>query len=75
MNNPLAGGLSALAAAQRLQQEGPNELPRGARRTLWRIVLEALRAPMSQFLLAGVAIYLLWSSRNSRLAKGEETAA
>jgi len=23
----------------------------------------------------GVAIYLLWSSKNSRLAKGEETAA
>ncbi|MFT6428804.1 MAG: APA family basic amino acid/polyamine antiporter, partial [Brevundimonas sp.] len=25
--------------------------------------------------VVGVAIYLLWSSRNSRLAKGEETAA
>ena len=24
---------------------------------------------------AGLVIYLVWSSRNSRLAKGEETAA
>jgi len=70
MNNPLAGGLSALAAAQRLQQEGPNELPRGARRTLWRIVLEALRDPMSQFLLAGVAIYLLLGDVHEALVLG-----
>jgi Ca2+-transporting ATPase len=52
-------GLSPREAAQRLQAQGPNELPRGRRRTLWRIVLEAARDPMSQFLLAGVAIYLL----------------
>ena len=70
MNNPLAGGLGALEAAQRLQQEGPNELPRGARRTLWRIVLEALRDPMSQFLLAGVAIYLLLGDVHEALVLG-----
>ena len=52
-------GLPAPEAARRLLAEGPNELPRRPRRTLWRIVREAPRDPMSQFLLAGVAIYLL----------------
>ena len=59
MPPPPHTGLSEAEAAQRLKAEGPNELPRGRRRTLGRIVLEAARDPMSQFLLAGVAIYLL----------------
>jgi Ca2+-transporting ATPase len=67
---PFQTGLSASEAAQRLQREGPNELPRGRRRTLWRIVAEAGRDPMSQFLLAGVAIYLLLGDVHEALVLG-----
>jgi Ca2+-transporting ATPase len=63
-------GLSAAEAAQRLKTEGPNELPRARRRTLWRIVLEAARDPMSQFLLAGVTIYLLLGDVHEALLLG-----
>ena len=63
-------GLPAPEAARRLLAEGPNELPRGPRRTLWRIVREALRDPMSQFLLAGVAIYLLLGDVHEALVLG-----
>ena len=63
-------GLPASEAARRLLAEGPNELPRGPRRTLWRIVREALRDPMSQFLLAGVAIYLLLGDVHEALVLG-----
>jgi len=63
-------GLSAPEAARRLVAEGPNELPRGPRRTLWRIVREALHDPMSQFLLAGVAIYLLLGDVHEALVLG-----
>ena len=63
-------GLSREEATQRLQAEGPNELPRGRRRTLGRIVLEAARDPMSQFLLAGVAIYLLLGDVHEALLLG-----
>ena len=52
-------GLSAEDASRRLRAEGPNELPRAPRRTLWRIALEAARDPMSQLLVAGVVVYLL----------------
>ena len=58
MSQP-APGLSAEEAARRLHAEGPNELPRGPQRTLWRIALEAARDPMSQLLVAGVVVYLL----------------
>ena len=54
-----APGLSPEEAALRLRAEGPNELPRAPRRTLWRIALEAARDPMSQLLVAGVVVYLL----------------
>ena len=63
-------GLSHEEATQRLQTEGPNELPRGRQRTLGRIVLEAARDPMSQFLLAGVAIYLLLGDMHEALVLG-----
>ena len=63
-------GLPAPEAARRLLAEGPNELPRRPRRTLWRIVREALRDPMSQFLLAGVAIYLLLGDVHEALVLG-----
>lgn len=50
-------GLSAATAAQRLVAEGRNELPRGARRTPLRIILEVIRQPMFGLLLAAGAIY------------------
>jgi Ca2+-transporting ATPase len=70
MPPPPHTGLSEAEAAQRLKAEGPNELPRARRRTLGRIVLEAGRDPMSQFLLAGVAIYLLLGDVHEALVLG-----
>lgn len=55
-------GLSAREAADRLRLEGPNELPRRARRTWWRIVVDVLREPMFALLMAGGAIYLALGS-------------
>ncbi|MCT2398722.1 cation-translocating P-type ATPase [Novosphingobium mangrovi (ex Huang et al. 2023)] len=52
-------GLSALQARERLERDGPNELPRGERRTPLRIVGEVLREPMLALLLAAGVIYLL----------------
>jgi len=51
-------GLDAAQAAQRLAQDGPNELPRQPRRTAWRILLEVAREPMFQLLMAAELIYL-----------------
>ena len=50
-------GLSDSEARERLAREGYNELPRGERRTPFRIVLEVLREPMFALLLAGGAVY------------------
>lgn len=52
-------GLSRDDAAARLAAQGPNELPRPERRTLWRICREVLSEPMFALLLAGGVIYLL----------------
>ncbi len=54
---PLPGLLEADAQA-RLKAEGYNELPRAARRTPLRILLEVLREPMLALLLVGGLIYL-----------------
>ncbi len=51
-------GLTSRVAAQRLADEGPNELPQGSHRSVWRIILEVLREPMLALLLLGGAIYL-----------------
>ena len=56
---PTSPGLTPAQAAQRLREDGPNELPRGPQRTAWRIALEVVREPMSLLLLAGVGVYLL----------------
>jgi Ca2+-transporting ATPase len=52
-------GLTAAAAAERLAIDGPNELPRGGRRSVFGIVYEVLREPMLALLLAGGIAYLL----------------
>ena len=51
-------GLSAAEASARLTREGYNELPRSARRTPFRIVLEVLREPMLALLIGGGVVYL-----------------
>lgn len=51
-------GLSAAEAQARLQRDGPNELPRQAKRTPFRIALEVIREPMLALLIAGGVIYL-----------------
>ncbi len=52
-------GLSTAEAATRLAEDGPNELPRGGQRSIFRIALEVLREPMLALLLAGGVAYLL----------------
>lgn len=56
---PAVSGLSAREAAERLQHDGPNSLPQEKRRDLARIVLDVIREPMLQLLLAAGVIYLL----------------
>ena len=52
-------GLTAAVATARLQHDGFNELPQDSRRGSLRIVLDAVREPMLQLLLAAGVIYLL----------------
>lgn len=52
-------GLSAAVAAERLRQDGPNELSQDQRRQVPRIAWDAVREPMLQLLLAAGVIYLL----------------
>jgi Ca2+-transporting ATPase len=52
-------GLSAAAVAERLNAEGPNELPRPPRRTPFRIVWDVVREPMFGLLLAAGVIYFV----------------
>ncbi|MET3130643.1 Ca2+-transporting ATPase [Oxalobacteraceae bacterium GrIS 1.11] len=51
-------GLSQSEAAERLKQDGHNELPGGPKRTIWHIAFEVTREPMFLLLLAAGAIYL-----------------
>ncbi len=52
-------GLSAVTAAGRLRRDGPNDLPQEARRGPARIVIDAVREPMLQLLLAAGVLYLI----------------
>ena len=52
-------GLSEAEAAQRLKEEGYNELPSTKKRSVFAIALEVVREPMFILLIAGGAIYLL----------------
>ena len=52
-------GLASADAAARLAADGPNELPRVGRRSVWRIAMEVLREPMLALLMAGGVAYLL----------------
>ena len=56
-------GLTAREAAARLAADGPNELPQERQRNFARIVLDAVREPMLQLLLAAGVIYLFLGDR------------
>ncbi len=52
-------GLSQAEAADRLREEGYNELPAAQKRDIWRIALEVVREPMFLLLLSCGLLYLL----------------
>ncbi len=56
---PPEAGLTSQAAAERLLRDGPNMLCAAQPRTGWRILLEVVREPMFQLLIAAGGIYLL----------------
>ncbi len=56
-------GLSKKEAAERLKQEGFNELPMDRSRSFWRLFLEVLREPMFLLLIAAGTVYLLLGDR------------
>ena len=60
-------GLTAAQVAERLEQDGFNELPGRDRRRLWRIAADVLREPMFALLLACGGIYLLLGNRQEAL--------
>lgn len=64
---PELTGLSASQVRERMAAEGPNELPKPARRTPFRIALEVLREPMFAMLLAAGGIYLLLGDKAEAL--------
>jgi P-type Ca2+ transporter type 2C len=51
-------GLSEAQALSRLNQDGPNELPRKPPRSVWLIAFQVIREPMFLLLLAAGLIYL-----------------
>jgi len=61
-------GLSASQARDRLDRNGPNELPRQRRRGLGAIALEVVQEPMLAMLLAAGGIYLLLGDTTEALA-------
>ena len=57
--DPSRQGLSGRQAAERLQREGPNSMPRSARRGPWITLLALLHEPMVLLLIAAAGIYWL----------------
>ena len=53
------GGLTGTCAAQRLQEEGYNELPSSRQRTVLAIAMEVVREPMFLLLVACGVLYML----------------
>lgn len=62
-----AVGLSTAQADERLQQEGPNALPTGQRRSHWQIAAETLREPMFLLLLAAGSLYMVFGDLHEGL--------
>jgi P-type Ca2+ transporter type 2C len=53
------GGLSEHEAARRLKEEGPNSLPSGKKRTVFRIAFDIFKEPMFLLLVGAGIIYLI----------------
>ena len=62
-----AEGLTSEAAAAVLLRDGPNELPGEGRRSPARLIVDALREPMLQLLLAAGVIYLVLGNQTEAL--------
>jgi Ca2+-transporting ATPase len=60
-------GLTQRQAAERLQQEGPNELPRARRRSPGKITLDVFREPMFRLLIGAGLVYLMLGDRGEAL--------
>ncbi|MEQ1740494.1 MAG: HAD-IC family P-type ATPase [Methyloglobulus sp.] len=60
-------GLSAAMAAERLKEDGYNELPMPDQRGFLRILFEILRQPMFALLLGGGIVYLLLGDRTEAI--------
>ncbi len=60
---PASAGHTAASAAERLRQEGYNELPLADQRGIWRILVEVMRQPMFALLIGGGVVYFLLGDR------------
>ena len=63
----LMNGLGTEEARTRLESDGPNELPRAGRRSVFQIAIQVLREPMLALLLAGGVAYLLLGNMTEAL--------
>ena len=54
-----AHGLTTAEARTRLAKEGPNEVTKGARRSVWRRLADTLRQPMFALLVTAALLYIL----------------
>src|SRR5437867_8626885 len=63
-------GLSDSVAAERLEAEGPNELPTAKPKSTFAIAAEVLREPMFLLLIATGAVYLVLGSIEEAIALG-----
>ena len=62
-----AHGLTTAEAHTRLAKEGPNEVAKGRRRSVWRRLVDTLRQPMFALLVAA-ALFPAVSGRSRTLA-------
>ncbi|MCL4530468.1 MAG: cation-translocating P-type ATPase [Chloroflexi bacterium] len=66
-NNTTIQGLTEQEVAERLAEDGYNELPSTERRTIFHILLEVMREPMFLLLIACGLLYLLLGDREEAL--------
>jgi P-type Ca2+ transporter type 2C len=60
-------GLTAVIAAERLKQDGFNELPKPDQRGFLRLLFEVLRQPMFALLIGGGVVYMLLGDKTEAL--------
>jgi Ca2+-transporting ATPase len=53
------GGLTEAEVQERLEKDGPNELPTARKRRIWQILLDVVREPMFLLLIACGVLYLI----------------